>query len=92
MREHLDAEDGPGPWTDEALCDPGTAFEAFRDRAAALDAWHDGGGRGPRPPDRLRRYVPPELPAFQRVLAGALHHVLVDPGGRPMGMRLRNRF
>ncbi|MFD3539165.1 phospholipase D family protein [Streptomyces sp. NPDC058662] len=92
MREHLDAEDGSGPWTDEALCDPETAFEAFRACAAALDAWHAGGRRGPRPKGRLRRYVPQELSRSQRVLAGPLHHVLVDPDGRPMGMRLRNRF
>lgn len=87
MREHLDAHD-----TQDALCDPMTAFDAFAEAAAALDAWHEAGCRGPRPPGRLRRYVPPDLPTAKRVLATPLHHVLVDPDGRPLAMRRRNAF
>ncbi|WP_405832937.1 MULTISPECIES: phospholipase D family protein [unclassified Streptomyces] len=101
MREHLDALDPredpgvPGSAGREAagaLCDPAAAFEAFAASAAALDAWHAGGRRGPRPPGRLRRYVPPDLPAAQRLLAAPLNHLLVDPDGRPAGMRRRNAF
>ncbi|MFE9634701.1 phospholipase D family protein [Streptomyces sp. NPDC006463] len=92
MREHLDAQGGAGQRTQDGLCDPMTAFDAFDEAAAALDAWHEGGCRGPRPPGRLRRYVPPELPTVKRVLATALHHVLVDPDGRPLGLRRRNVF
>ncbi|MEV7520339.1 phospholipase D family protein [Streptomyces sp. NPDC091371] len=97
MREHLEAADGDGPDgpggpAQDALCDPVTAFAAFAEAAAALDAWHEEGRRGPRPPGRLRRYVPPELPAVKRVLATPLHHVLVDPDGRPFGLRRRNAF
>ncbi|MGW7439199.1 phospholipase D family protein [Streptomyces sp. NPDC054849] len=92
MREHLDAGGEPGEPASDGLCDPVTAFEAFAQAAAALDAWHEDGRRGPRPPGRLRRYVPPDLPTLQRVLAAPLNHVLVDPDGRPMGMRRRNTF
>ncbi|WP_326586926.1 phospholipase D family protein [Streptomyces sp. NBC_01294] len=91
MREHLDAGE-PGAPASDGLCDPVAAFEAFAGAADALDAWHGGGRRGPRPPGRLRRYVPPDLPALQRFLATPLNHVLVDPDGRPMGMRRRNTF
>ncbi|MFG2234679.1 phospholipase D family protein [Streptomyces sp. NPDC048723] len=86
MREHTEAR------RTDALCDPVSAFDAFAQGAAALDAWHAGGCRGPRPPGRLRRYVSPDLAVTQRVLATPLHHVLVDPDGRPPGMRLRRRF
>ncbi|MFE7182027.1 phospholipase D family protein [Streptomyces erythrochromogenes] len=85
--------DGAGARSaEQALCDPVEAFEAFRAAAAALDAWHEGGGRGLRPPGRLRRYAPPDLPARQRVPARLLHRILVDPDGRPMGLRMRRRF
>ncbi|MGW0469239.1 phospholipase D family protein [Streptomyces sp. NPDC003027] len=76
----------------DELCDPGAAFDAFREAAARLDAWHEGGRVGPRPPGRLRRYVPPELPRTQRLLATPLHHLLVDPDGRPLRLRRRNVF
>ncbi|MEV7440109.1 phospholipase D family protein [Streptomyces sp. NPDC091204] len=96
MREHLDAPaPAAGAGTPDAadpLCDPAAAFEAFAASAAALDAWHAGGRRGPRPPGRLRRYVPPDLGAAQRLLAAPLNRLLVDPDGRPMGMRRRNTF
>ncbi|GLV88952.1 MULTISPECIES: phospholipase D family protein [Streptomyces] len=106
MREHLDLPDGDGDGDGDSgsdgdsdsdaaggsLCDPVAAFEAFRAAAAALDAWYEGGRRGPRPPGRLRPYGPPDLPAGRRLLARPLHRVLVDPDGRPMGLRLRKRF
>ncbi|MFI9209805.1 phospholipase D family protein [Streptomyces sp. NPDC053253] len=92
MREHLDAQDAQGRPATDALCDPVAAFAAFDAAAADLDAWHAGGCGGPRPPGRLRRYVPPGLPTVKRLLATPLHHLLVDPDGRPMGMRRRNAF
>ncbi|MEU9145540.1 phospholipase D family protein [Streptomyces sp. NPDC048349] len=92
MREHLDAPDGPERRDQDALCDPVAAFDAFAETAASLDAWHEGGCRGSRPPGRLRRYAPPDLPAVKRVLATPLHHVLVDPDGRPLRLRRRNAF
>ncbi|MFZ3492815.1 phospholipase D family protein [Streptomyces sp. 5.8] len=91
MREHLDAAEGD-PASARALCDPSIAFDRFREAAAALDAWHAAGRRGPRPAGRLRRYVAPRLPTVRRLLATPLHHALVDPDGRPLGMRLRGGF
>ncbi|MET9961410.1 phospholipase D family protein [Streptomyces sp. NPDC006326] len=85
-REHLD---GGEP---EVLCDPVGAFEAFAASAAALDSWHEGGGRGPKPPGRLRTYRPPGLSRPARALAMPLYRVLVDPDGRPLGLRRRNAY
>ncbi|MFJ7158788.1 phospholipase D family protein [Streptomyces sp. NPDC101118] len=96
MQEHLDlaaaAPGTAGQRAQDALCDPLAAFRAFEESAAALDAWHTGGRRGPRPPGRLRRYVPPDLPWTQRLPATPLHHALVDPDGRPLRLRRRNTF
>ncbi|MFF5705215.1 phospholipase D family protein [Streptomyces sp. NPDC012794] len=91
-REHLDLDPADSPTADDALCDAETAFEAFASSAAALDDWHAGGRRGPRPPGRLRRYRPPDLSLPMRVLATPLHHALVDPDGRPFRLRRRNAF
>ena len=49
--------------TGRDLDDPVAWFEAFRDAAGALDAWHEVGACGPRPPGRLRKYRQPVLPA-----------------------------
>ncbi|WP_405860740.1 phospholipase D family protein [Streptomyces sp. NBC_00090] len=98
MREHLDAQETEGRQAaartaaPDALCDPAFAFGAFEEAAAALDAWHASGRRGPRPAGRLRRYTAPEMSAAERAVATPLHHVLVDPDGRPFGMRRRNTF
>ncbi|ARE73593.1 MULTISPECIES: phospholipase D family protein [unclassified Streptomyces] len=92
MREHVEAEAGAGTGVVDGLCDPVSAFEAFAASAAALDAWHADGRPGPRPPGRLRAYESPELSLTRRLLATPLHHLLVDPDGRPLGMRLRGRF
>ncbi|MEU7552848.1 phospholipase D family protein [Streptomyces sp. NPDC044571] len=85
-REHLD---GGEP---DVLCDPVGAFEAFAASAAALDSWYEDGGRGPRPPGRLRAYRPPELSRPARTLAMPLYRVLVDPDGRPVRLRRRNAY
>lgn len=107
MAEHLGAldhgvGDGAGErprpagaaegWTPDTLCDPETAFRAFEETAAALDGWYDGGRRGRRPSGRLRRYVPQELGAAEKLLATPPHHLLVDPDGRPLGLRRRRAF
>ncbi|WP_406208923.1 phospholipase D family protein [Streptomyces sp. NBC_01017] len=92
MREHLDLE-GPGvPDAPDALCDPLKAFDAFAASAAALDVWHDTGRHGPRPPGRLRTYRRPNLSRTARTLYTPLHRLLVDPDGRPFGLRRRNEY
>ncbi|WP_329619433.1 phospholipase [Streptomyces sp. NBC_01255] len=95
MREHLDVQGAAGRQAaaaPDALCDPAMAFGAFEKAAAALDAWHEAGRRGPRPAGRLRRYTPPDLSGAQRALATPLHHLLIDPDGRPLRLRLRHAF
>ncbi|HEU0102968.1 MAG TPA: phospholipase D-like domain-containing protein [Mycobacteriales bacterium] len=76
-REHADAGDDTG------LVDPAAGVARLRATAAALDAWHDGGRQGPRPPGRLRTHRADRLPAFTRAWARPLYHLVVDPDGRP---------
>jgi len=87
-REHLDRP----PGADDDLCDPVTAFHAFADAAAALDAWYDGGRTGPRPPGRLRGYVLPTLSPRTRRWAGPLYRTIYDPDGRRRSMRRAHAF
>jgi phosphatidylserine/phosphatidylglycerophosphate/cardiolipin synthase-like enzyme len=87
-REHLDRADGD----DADLCDPGEAFAAFARSAAALQDWHDGGRRGPRPPGRLRPYRVPDLRPWTRAWAAPLYRTVLDPDGRPLGMRRGGHF
>jgi phosphatidylserine/phosphatidylglycerophosphate/cardiolipin synthase-like enzyme len=88
QREHLGQDDDDNG----DLEDPMRAFAAFAKCAKDLDSWHDNGSQGARPPGQLRRYHPPELPAWRTPLARILYRVVCDPDGRPTSMRLRNRF
>ncbi|MFI6325572.1 phospholipase [Nonomuraea sp. NPDC050556] len=83
--EHLDRDVAD-------LDDPGKAFRAFAETAAALDAWHAGGCRGPHPPGRIRVHPRPELGRFMRRLAVPLYRLVVDPDGRPPHLRRSNTF
>jgi phosphatidylserine/phosphatidylglycerophosphate/cardiolipin synthase-like enzyme len=85
-REHLCAGE------DDGLLDPVGTFERFRESARALDAWHRGGRRGPRPSGRLREHVPEPVAPWQRLFAAPLYRLLIDPDGRPFGMRRAHRF
>ncbi len=85
MREHLDRADDD----DGDLLDPAAAAEAIRTSAAGMDRWHDGGRTGPRPPGRLRPHLLHEPPTWQRWLAAPVYRLLIDPDGRPPGMKLR---
>jgi hypothetical protein len=67
-------------------------FAAYEQSAAALDAWHDGGRVGPRPPGRLRRMQPPRLGPLTRALALPSYLVLHDPDGRPRPLRRTDDF
>ncbi|MER5310862.1 phospholipase D family protein [Streptomyces sp. NPDC002773] len=91
--EHVGGGGGPYPSsaTDD-LCDPARAFDAFAASAAALDAWHEGGRQGRRPPGRLRAYRPPDMSRLTRSLAMPPYRLLVDPDGRPARLRRRNAY
>jgi phosphatidylserine/phosphatidylglycerophosphate/cardiolipin synthase-like enzyme len=85
-REHAATED------DDALLDPASGFAALAERARALDAWHDGGCRGPRPPGRLRHHSPEPVPQWAAWWSRLLYATVVDPDGRPRLMRYRGRL
>jgi phosphatidylserine/phosphatidylglycerophosphate/cardiolipin synthase-like enzyme len=82
-REHLDRAEGD----DDGLRDPHEAFDAFAASADRLDAWYAGGQRGPRPPGRLRRHHPTQLPPSTVHWAETLYRIMFDPDGRPRALR-----
>jgi phosphatidylserine/phosphatidylglycerophosphate/cardiolipin synthase-like enzyme len=87
-REHLDRADGD----DSDLVDAESAFEEFAKSARRLSAWHDAGCRGARPPGRLRPYVDTPLPRRTMLWARPLYRTVYDPDGRPLSMRMRNKY
>jgi phosphatidylserine/phosphatidylglycerophosphate/cardiolipin synthase-like enzyme len=88
LREHLEA----GPDRDAELLDPRSCVAACQRTADALQAWHDGGRRGARPPGRLRAYAPPPLNRWSRLRARLVYRRLCDPDGRPVRLRRRDSF
>ncbi|PPK96140.1 phosphatidylserine/phosphatidylglycerophosphate/cardiolipin synthase-like enzyme [Kineococcus xinjiangensis] len=88
MREHLDR--GPDDCAD--LLDPDDAVAALHGSADALDAWHAGGRRGPRPPGRLRSHPPQTLPRWKEAVARPLYRAVLDPDGRPRALKRRAEF
>jgi len=72
--------------------DPLEMFEVFAEAARALDAWHAGGRRGPRPAGRLRSLHTPRLGRVAKALALPQYLVLHDPDGRPGPLRKQNGF
>ena len=79
-REHLDR----GADDDLAdLLDPETAIAAIDTAAKALQAWHDGGRKGPRPPGRLMPHEAEKLPWHQKLWAVPAYRLIYDPDGRP---------
>lgn len=83
-REHLDHL---GPVDD--LADLAEAFTRFADCAARLQRWYDGGCQSSRPPGRLRPVNDEILSRFTQAWATPLYHLLYDPDGRPLRMRIR---
>jgi phosphatidylserine/phosphatidylglycerophosphate/cardiolipin synthase-like enzyme len=69
------------------LVDPGTGFDVLARSATALDDWHRNGCRGPRPPGHLRRHLRERVDGWTRWVAHALYRVMLDPDGRPRGLR-----
>ncbi|GAB2538902.1 phospholipase D family protein [Brachybacterium huguangmaarense] len=74
----------------DALADPQAFVDAFRESAAALDAWHAGGKAGPRPAGHLRTYAMTDMATFSRtdrLLGRAVYRMADDPDGRPLALR-----
>jgi phosphatidylserine/phosphatidylglycerophosphate/cardiolipin synthase-like enzyme len=82
--EHLDRDDVP--------VDPAEGFRLMSESAAALDAWHDHGQRGDRPPGRLRRHRPAPIAWWARPLAEGFYRLVSDPDGRPLSLRRRGIY
>jgi phosphatidylserine/phosphatidylglycerophosphate/cardiolipin synthase-like enzyme len=80
-REHLERD------SDVGLLDPVEAFEAWRAVAGSIRDWRRGGRRGPRPPGRIRHHEPEPVHPLQRPWARLVYGKLVDPDGRPRGLR-----
>ena len=87
-REHLERADGD----DNDLRTAPGLFAAYAKSASELDAWHDGGRVGPRPPGRLRRYREPRLRPWTAVLAEPVYRFIADPDGRPPALRRARDF
>ncbi len=75
-REHLGSRDDADPA-------PLATFARWRASAAALDAWHEGGRQGARPPGRVGSHRLEPVRLWQRLYAVPLYHLLIDPDGRP---------
>ncbi|WP_448625757.1 phospholipase D family protein [Geodermatophilus sp. URMC 64] len=89
-REHLDRD--PDGSEDDDLLDPQRFVAALNAAAGALEAWHEGGRRGPRPPGRLRPHNPERLSLPTRVWATPIYRLFDDPDGRPLRLRLKKSF
>jgi phosphatidylserine/phosphatidylglycerophosphate/cardiolipin synthase-like enzyme len=95
--EHLDRSfvEGDDDSLREAVADcvdPRGMFDTYARTAAALDAWHDRGRQGERPPGRLRRLRTPELGKVEAGLALPPYLTLHDPDGRPGPLRKQGGF
>ncbi len=95
--EHLDRavdDEDPGSLL-EVMSDcvdaPGM-FAAYDETAKRLDAWHDGGCVGERPPGRLRRLQQPRLNPLTKAATIVPYLLLHDPDGRPRPLRQKGGF
>lgn len=77
---------------DEEMLDLDKGFEALKRSAEALDAWHEGGRQGPRPPGRLRVHHLEKDPGWLQRAVGPLYRTALDPDGRPRHLRRKNAF
>jgi phosphatidylserine/phosphatidylglycerophosphate/cardiolipin synthase-like enzyme len=85
-REHLGLDGGqPDPPLE-------SMFDAFAAAAADLQAWHDRGRQGQRPPGQLRPLAGMPLGRLTRAWATPLYRLVYDPDGRPLRLRLRDRM
>ncbi len=92
--EHLDRPGPAGTLLDRMSdCLSATGMAAtFAASAARLQAWHDGGRVGPRPPGRLVPLPLPPVSRFSRLWAQPLYRLVHDPDGRPAPLRRRQEF
>jgi phosphatidylserine/phosphatidylglycerophosphate/cardiolipin synthase-like enzyme len=82
-REHLGRAEGD----DADLLDPAEAVAVFHESAGKLERWHSDGGRGDRPPGRLRPHPRVQPSRTTRLWAGPIYRNVYDPDGRPAALR-----
>jgi phosphatidylserine/phosphatidylglycerophosphate/cardiolipin synthase-like enzyme len=87
-REHLGRDQGD----DADLLDPAPGFGAWQATAARVQAWHQGGRVGPRPPGRILPHEVPLAPALKARWVPPLYRLAIDPDGRPRRLRHRGGF
>jgi phosphatidylserine/phosphatidylglycerophosphate/cardiolipin synthase-like enzyme len=87
-REHLGRAEGD----DDDLVDFASGFAAFRCGAEGLDAWHEHGETGVRPPGHVRVHPRDRLDPLRRASLRWVHAHVLDPDGRPRQLRDRNDF
>ena len=86
-REHL-----AGATDVSEMIDPQDWFAALRHGAEVLDAWHQNGERGPRPPGHLRAHVIERVHAARHGVLHWVHTHLLDPDGRPSSLKRSDTF
>src|SRR5262249_28813158 len=67
--------------------DPAGRTDPYAAPAGRLERWHQGGGKGERPPGRLRRIPLPSLSRLTRTWAQVPLDVVHDPDGRPRSLK-----
>jgi phosphatidylserine/phosphatidylglycerophosphate/cardiolipin synthase-like enzyme len=67
--------------------DTDAGFALWNRSADALDHWHEDGYPRQRPTGRVRHHQPEPVSALQRIWAGPVSRLAVDPDGRPRALR-----
>ncbi len=92
LRLSLWAEHLGRPASDPELVDPARGFALWRQTAEALEHWHRQGRTGPRPAGRVRPHPFTPDPDITRSWADVVYRLLFDPDGRPLQLRVAQRF
>ena len=92
VRSYIDSAKAGGTTKKNRKREAKDALAALTTGADALDRWHSGGRRGPRPPGRLRPHRAEQLSLFTRAWATPVYRLLDDPDGRPLRLRLKRAF
>lgn len=85
--EHLGLEED-----DPRLVEPGDGLSLWNASADALDHWHATGSRGPRPTGQVRHHRTEPVSRVQRLWAGPINRVVIDPDARPRRLRGTSDF
>ena len=67
-------------------------LELWNSTADALDQWHRAGRSTPRPPGQVRHHATQPVRPLHRLWADPVYRFIVDPDGRPRGLRGTDRF